>query len=140
LVRSILSPGVRSFLPALPLLLLLGCGSGVDTHQVTGTITYQGKPIPAGNIIFSPDTDKGNKGPGTVAEIKDGKFSTPPKKGVVGGAYRLEINGYDGVPIPGGEGGMDPRGKPLFPTYQMALELPKPGTPLEIKVPVVGRE
>jgi len=36
-------------------LVLVGCGeSGPELHQVTGTVTYQGKALPFGSVMFIP--------------------------------------------------------------------------------------
>lgn len=115
-------------------LLFAGCAGEPqsDTYAVTGQISYQGKPISRGNIQFAPDASQGNTGPGTSAEIRDGKYQTQPGKGVVGGPYVLTVNGYDGVPIPSGEGGMDEQGKPLFPPRDVKADFPKEDTTHDI--------
>ena len=52
-------PMIRSFTLAASALagaaLLVGCGSGEQLHDVSGTITFEGKPIPKGLIFFDPD-------------------------------------------------------------------------------------
>lgn len=114
----------------------VGCGdAGPTTYEVSGSVTYKGKPVPKGSITLTPDSSEGNKGPGTVAAIEDGKFSTPPGKGVVGGPYVLRIQGYDGVPIQGGEGGMDETGTELFKPYELKKGLPKEDSELDIEIP-----
>lgn len=126
-----------AWLLAFAILLVAGCGSEnrSDTFSVTGNITYDGKPLPKGNITFSPDASMGNKGPGAIAEIQDGNFATQPGKGISGGPYVLIINGYDGVPFPSGEGGMDQMGKPLFESYETKIDLPKEDAEHNIEVP-----
>ena len=87
--------------PAAALLFLatVGCGSGERLHPVSGTATFDGKPIPAGIIYFDPDPTKGGKGTQGFASIKDGKYSTGVEgQGVRGGAYIIRITGYDGKP------------------------------------------
>ncbi|MCR9119920.1 MAG: hypothetical protein NXI22_23535, partial [bacterium] len=57
--------------------LLTGCGeSGPVRYQVSGKVQFQGKPVPAGSVIFTPDTAQGNSGPQGVAEIVDGAYRT----------------------------------------------------------------
>lgn len=111
---------------------ILGCGSsGVTTYEVSGTVTHQGKPVPFGEIAFEPDASKGNKGPGSIAAIEDGKFKTTYGKGVVGGAYIVRIIGFDGVVI-------NPEastGSPLFAPYETTADLPKESTVKDIEVP-----
>ena len=125
-------------LVSLSLLCLVGCGGGVATHELSGTVKYKGKLVPKGHITISPD--EGNKGPGAVASIENGQFSTTPGKGHTGGKYKLIINGYDGVPVKSGEGGEDPLGKLLFPSYQMYVDLPDGPKTLEIDIAEQGKE
>lgn len=58
------------FLGTLALLvpLAVGCGKGKGT--VSGTVTLDGQPLPAGTINFLP-----SKGPGAGGSIEDGKYS-----------------------------------------------------------------
>ncbi len=106
----------------IPLLCLTGCGGGTG-YQVSGKVTYKGQPVPKGYITFAPDGSKGNKGPGGLAMIVNGDYRTEAGKGVVGGAYQIRIIGMDGKPTQeSGEELLD--GKPLFPPYETAMELP----------------
>lgn len=122
---------------AVATLLLTGCGAekASNVFSVSGNITYDGKPIPKGNISFAPDASRNNQGPGASAEINDGKYEMMPGKGISGGPYVLTINGYDGVPIASGEGGMDPNGKVLFESYKMTVDLPREDTQHDLEVP-----
>ena len=95
-----LTKAARSYWLACLVILSAGCG-GVDgpaRYRVSGEVRYEGKPVPAGEIVFRPDTNKGNDGPGSVARIRDGRYETDSGRGVVGGAYVVEIVGFDGVP------------------------------------------
>ncbi len=51
---------------------LVGCGDSVKTADVSGTVTYDGKPVEEGAISFVPADGKGPSGGGT---IKDGKYT-----------------------------------------------------------------
>lgn len=115
---------VRSFiLAALGLTgagLLVGCGSGEQLYDVSGTITYEGKPIPKGLIFFDPE--KGTPGTQGFANIENGLFDTSVSgkgKGIRGGAYSVRISGFDGVVGPEA-----PFGKALFPEHEFKKELP----------------
>src|SRR2546430_2423977 len=44
---------------ALGLTFLVGCG-GVRRVPVSGTVTLDGQPINGGNMVFTPDSAKGN--------------------------------------------------------------------------------
>ena len=84
----------------VPLLgmLVLGCSgsSGPPRYPVEGSVTYDGKPVPAGQIVFEPDSTAGNQGPASYATIDHGRFATPRGKGTVGGPHRVRITGTDG--------------------------------------------
>ncbi|MCR9118376.1 MAG: hypothetical protein NXI22_15685 [bacterium] len=127
-------------LPVLAAILvslsLAGCGnSGPRQYTLSGTINYAGQPVSMGQILLTPDSSKGNEGPSGIAQIKDGKFETLTGKGVSGGPYVFTISGYDGVPKPSGEGGMDPNGNALFEAYEMKVDLPKEDSTKDIDVP-----
>ena len=51
-------------------LALPGCGGGGGKAKVTGTVTLDGKPLPAGTIAFIPE-----KGPAVAASIRDGVYT-----------------------------------------------------------------
>lgn len=73
-------------------LAVTGCGpGGPPTYPVTGTVTFDGKPISDGQIIFFP-TEEGltpDAGP-----IKDGKFSFVAREG----EKRVQIESTREVP------------------------------------------
>ena len=112
----------------------MGSG-GNQGHQVIGNVTFDGKPVPKGYITFAPDAEKGNSGPGCGADIVDGKYATMPGKGVVGGAYRVKIIGYDGVPVIESGETMS-NGKPLFLPFTTTVEFPKTITTKDFEVPL----
>lgn len=114
----------------------IGCGrtTGPARYDLSGTITYDGKPVPAGSILFAPDTSKGNDGPGASAEIKDGVYRTRAGYGTIGGPHLATISGYDGVPFQSGAMTI-PLGKPLFANVQISIDLPKQTTTHDIAIP-----
>lgn len=81
---------------------LLGCSrnDGPVRHHISGKVTYQGKPVPSGIIVFEPDHDAGNSGPQGSAEIEDGTFNTNSKtgRGIVGGPTIITIIGQKQKP------------------------------------------
>jgi len=101
-----------------------GCGKTdqPNRYELSGKALFDGKPIPEGTISFSPDSTKGNDGPGNMADIKEGKFVTRPGKGIVGGPYIVVVYGYS-----------DPK-TPLFLPYEFHVNLPGGGE-FEINVP-----
>jgi hypothetical protein len=110
------------------ILATVGCGGDkLGRHAVSGTITFNGKPVPKGFVRFNPDSSKGNSGPGGGAAIENGMYHAPASKGVVGGPYTIEIDGLDGVAAK--EGGEDLKdGKALFRTVRIEYEFPDKDT------------
>jgi hypothetical protein len=117
---------------ALLCLVSLGCNTRPKLYHVSGKVTYNGKPLPAGVIYFDPDVTKKNDAPQGYAMIKDGEYDTaaPGGQGVVGGAYVARIEGFDGKP-----GAELPLGRPLFTDYQKAIELPRGPAKQDFDVP-----
>ena len=115
-----------------------GCGgaSGPARYPLSGTVTYDGEPVPVGFIHFVPDVERGNSGPAAGAAIERGRFSTPRGKGTVGGPHRVVIEGYDGVPFDSPEG-PQPSGQSLFPGFHTHAELPLHAATIDFPVPAV---
>ncbi len=103
-----------------------GCGEGADKgpkrYHVSGTVTFEGKPVPFGTIMFTPDSKKGNKGPQGVAKIVDGKFDTANGHGIVGGAHQITITGVSEKADPKVD---SPPDKSLFPEFKTEFNFPK---------------
>ncbi|MEW4564553.1 hypothetical protein AB1K70_18575 [Bremerella sp. JC770] len=108
------------------LLLILaaaGCNAAQsDTFHVSGQVTFDGQPVPAGTILFQPDKAQGASGPAGLAIIRDGQFDTAAQggRGTTGGAQRVQISGLDGKPV-----AMGPQGVPLFPDHNETILLPQ---------------
>jgi hypothetical protein len=77
------------------LLVLSGCGrSDASLALVHGQVLYQGKPLQGGTIVFTPDPERGGRGPQAWSEIKsDGRFSlfSGGRKGAIPGWHRITI-------------------------------------------------
>lgn len=115
---------------AIGCLIAAGCGgdAGPKRHRVSGEATFDGTPIPHGDVLFSPDASKGNSGPQGIAQIRDGKFDTDGEdgKGVAGGPTIVRITGLSG---PGGK---------LLCEYDFPLELPREDSVQKLDVPKKG--
>ena len=106
-------------------LVAAGCG-GDGSNRMSGKVTFNGKPVPAGKIYFTPDGSKGNSGPAGYAEIKDGEYDTSTGKGSVKGAVIVAIEGIDP-----GQAGAKEKGdtsgeatvKSLFGRYETKLDV-----------------
>ena len=119
-------------LASVGFLAVAGCGSddGPKRYDLSGTVTFAGKPIPAGSIVFQPDSSAGNSGPQGVAEIRDGQYDTADGKGLIGGPHIVRITGFDGV----AENEMEVV-PPLFAEYQIKSDLPKESGTMDFEVP-----
>jgi hypothetical protein len=77
----------KRLLTACLLMLLpvaaLGCGGG-SKGTVSGEVSLDGKPLPAGNVIFTPAN-----GPAVAGPIKDGKYTA---EGVPTGDVRVSLD------------------------------------------------
>lgn len=68
---------------------LIGCGpTGPKTYPVSGTVTFDGKPVKVGDIIFIPLDRKLGPEAGTIS---DGKYTLRAKVG----KCRVEITALD---------------------------------------------
>ena len=103
-------------------------------YPVSGTVTFQGEPVPLGEISFHPDTTQGNGGPGVVTTIADGHYATPKGTGTVGGPHVVTIRGTDGVAFEV-DGVPIPEGKRLFEEHQTTIHLPKSALTADFDVP-----
>lgn len=102
------------------LIVSFGCGGAPEGPQrvsVEGEVTFHGKPLEQGAILFIPTGD--TRGPSAGATIKAGKYYLPHDRGPIIGELRVEIQadpeiGYDiteptetvqhiGEPLPSGE-------------------------------------
>jgi hypothetical protein len=113
----------RTLTRPIALLLLaavVGCDSGPKRYPLSGTVTVGGRPVPAGEVVFEPDSAKGNNGPGSLARITDGRYETYPEKGVLGGAYVVRITPFDGVPFGDSNDGKPLLAKPYVETVELA--------------------
>jgi hypothetical protein len=75
-------------------LAVLGCGRDEDLTPVRGQVFFHGQPLPGGTIVFTPDADRGGRGPLAYGEIGgDGRYAlrTGEKLGTAPGWYRITI-------------------------------------------------
>lgn len=91
--------GTTPFALILCGLTLSGCFGGSSEHieraPVTGTVTFDGKPLPAGSIQFIPDVDASGKplrGQAVQALITEGTYELPAESGPTVGLNKVMIN------------------------------------------------
>lgn len=111
-----------------------GCGGGPKTYRVSGTVTFNGQPVPMGKIYFDPDTAAGGSGPSGFADIVDGKFDTSAAngKGVAGGPTVVRIQGHKKESADAISG----YGPPLFAEHTVKADLPREAATKDFDVPV----
>jgi hypothetical protein len=82
-------------LPAALLLSVVGCGQeNPALEAVRGRVYYQGTPLAGGTIVFTPDADKGGRGPFARGEIRpDGSYTlaSEGQPGAATGWHRVTI-------------------------------------------------
>jgi hypothetical protein len=104
---------------------LAGCGEqGPPRYDLSGAVTWEGQPVPRGYIVFTPDNAAGNVGPGTQADIVDGRYQTAKGEGTIGGPHTVTISGSDGQPYQDGPV-TNPNGRTLFSDLKQTVDLPK---------------
>ncbi len=108
-----------------------GCGGsdGPARYRYSGKVTFEGQPVPAGEVVFEPDNGAGNSGPQGFARIANGAYDTGRDKGTVGGAQIIRIRGHDAVVLD--------ENKPitiLFDNYEVRENLPKKDTVKDFQV------
>lgn len=115
---------------AMTAAMTTGCGQeGPVRHRVHGMVSYEGRPVPLGRIVFDPDVLEGNRGPQGFAVIENGAFDTAVKqgRGTSGGPMLVTIDAYEpaahGQPV-----------KPLLTNHQERHTLPASDTELTIDV------
>ncbi len=114
----------------------MGCSSGERRYQLTGKVTYKGKPVPEGYIIFEPNAAKGNKGGPGQCKIIDGVYDTrlDAGTGTLGGPHLITITGFD-KKVTGATAREVALPKSLFTDYKLEQDLPKKNSTLDIDVP-----
>ena len=87
---------VRNLCPLLVLatasavgLALAGCSGRPETIAVSGTVRYEGRPLPLGEIRFEPIV--GTAGPANGARIVEGDYAVTARGGILPGRYRVAI-------------------------------------------------
>jgi len=113
--------------------LLSGCGgeSGPARYDISGKVTFDGKPIPQGSIAFQP-VDGGIGG--GFAIIQDGQYDTSQGgRGHLGGSHKVVITGTDGTPVNAAD--PDAGMIELFPAYETTHELPEESGTQDFDVP-----
>lgn len=73
-------------------LALVGCDRS-DRLPLNGEVSFDGTPVKHGYVQFTPMA--ATKGPTSGADIKDGAYQVAPVRGLMQGAYRVEIQAWE---------------------------------------------
>ncbi len=128
-------PLTAALFPAALLLAgMSGCGTSAtpSVYEVSGSVTFAGKPIPAGRVVFEPDTERGARGMVSIADINNGHYVTRPRRGFGGGPCRVTIYGSDGSLPADNPADHD---SALFPPWQTTIDLPRVSCQHDFAVP-----
>src|SRR5262245_31583781 len=75
-------------------LAVLGCGRDDKLTPVRGQVFYHGLPLAGGTIVFTPDAERGGRGPLACGEIDaEGRYTlhTGDQPGAVSGWHRITV-------------------------------------------------
>ena len=86
--------------------------------------------MPAGEVQFEPDAEKGNTGPQSRAVIQAGKYRTPRGKGAVGGPTVARVRCYDGQAM-----AEAPMGSQIARPYETKVDLLHANSTQDFEVP-----
>jgi hypothetical protein len=112
-----------------------GCGPPKrEIAHLSGKITLNGKPIPAGFINFIPGVGGGEA---KQFDIKDGQYNTAegPNPGIYPGENRIYIQGTDGKVPSGADADFWPKGKQVMNPYEFNFTVPSGTNTKDIEVP-----
>ena len=109
-----------------------GCSGEKPTTQLSGTVTFKGKPVPSGYINFMPDSTKKVYGEVRMVRIKDGAYATKEgnANGIFPGEAQIVISGFDGKPLD-----YYPDGKQIFNPWQTTGTVPAKKGTMDFSVP-----
>jgi len=113
----------------LAMVCCIGC-SRVDRWDLSGNVTYGGKPVAEGHITFDPITPGAGGG---FAKVVDGIYDTRNEgRDHPGGAHRVTVVAYKGLKNPKNP---DSDVLPLFPAYEVEVEFPQKKSTMDFDVP-----
>ncbi len=129
--------GVIASALACWLFVTIGCGGGDPSRcDLSGSVSFQGKPVPAGSITFEPDVSQGSHGPQGFSGISNGRYDTSESgKPVPFGRVIVRVVGFDGSTAAADSDGQFSPGRPLFPTYTTHLDVSKQSATFDFEIP-----
>jgi hypothetical protein len=126
-----------SFLIGGLLVVLAGCGRR-DIAPVSGRVTLNDKPLAHATVIFQPDSQERNPGPGSAGTTDaNGQFTlqlmTGDVQGAIVGKHKVSITAYEGDDVVPSSGSDMMFRKALLPLKynaqtELHFEVPSGGT------------
>lgn len=115
--------------------IAIGCGNE-SGNRLSGNVTFDGRPVPAGKVYFNPDGAKGATGTSGFADIVDGKYDTSAAggRGAPTGAVKIMVEGYEPAGAAGGS--PDVTTKRLFSGYETTADIAEGVATHDIAVPL----
>ncbi len=117
---------MRAWLILCVAALLAGCsvGDAQQRFRVSGKVTFDGKPVPHGEVLFTPDGSQSNAGAQGIATIENGHYDTQGSRapGVAGGPTVVRVTALS-----------DPKGTLLF-EHEFHVDLPQADTTHDIEI------
>jgi hypothetical protein len=135
MLKAMIWPSLRWFC-ALAIVFFIsgGCGGeGLDRERIQGTVTFEGKPVERGAVLFEPTQSVGTIAPTVYLRVQDGTFDTGDE-GPIPGKYKVIVGGYQTAKTHVDSDGVTHTAQ-LFNDYTFEVEIPPPGNTLHIEVP-----
>ncbi len=127
---------------SLALLVFSGCGSGtaVERNNVSGSATFDGKPIVYGSIQFIPQHGESEAAPTGSAVIENGKYTTSVDgQGIVGGPHEIRITAYPSKPAENEDETVEVAAvEPLFVSYTIEAIIEPPTHDIAVPADAAG--
>ncbi len=118
--------GWKRLFSACCVLAFFGCSDGYDRQPISGSVNFDGKPVPVGKIMFDAAPTEGGfpDVPRATAEIRDGEYALSKSEGLVADhKYTVRIYGFDGQAAETEDGEKEKEGTPLFTEYKEEIQL-----------------
>jgi hypothetical protein len=119
-------------------LIFVAVGCGPAVVPVTGRVTLDAKPLPNAKVVFMPEMDRKEPGPGSIGTTDaDGRFTlhllTGTTNGAIVGKHKISISAYNEVAEEGKPAHMKGFGTPLVPSHynaqtKLTFDVPAGGT------------
>lgn len=113
-------------------LAIAGCGPRIPDGlmAVKGSVTFQSRPVPYGEVVIEPDRAKANHGPQSRCQINAGSYATRAGFGAPVGPVVVTVTGLTRPPF------YDYlESKPLFEPHTFTAVLDAAAPQLDITVP-----